>query len=105
MLLTFMSSKFKLKPLGNLNSQLFFNVILTCMLLKLYFFKDIDLRVLFKPEIEVEEVFIHTKAGNEVELVCTVHAVPHATVTWKKDGQPVSDSAADRIKVDSHHSR
>jgi hypothetical protein len=62
------------------------------------------LRVLFKPEIEVEEVFIHTKAGNEVELVCTVHAVPHATVLWKKDGQPIS-ATADRIKVDSHHSR
>ena len=74
------------------------------MLLQLYFFKDIDLRVLFKPEIEVEEVFIHTKAGNEVELVCTVHAVPHATVTWTKNGQPLA-TATDRLKIESHHSR
>jgi hypothetical protein len=67
-------------------------------------FQDIDLRVLFKPEIEVEEVFIHTKAGNEVELVCTVHAVPHATVQWTKNGQPLSTST-DRMRTDSHHSR
>jgi hypothetical protein len=65
--------------------------------------QDIDLRVLYKPEIEVEEVFIHTKAGNEVELVCTVHAMPHATVTWKKDSQPISPT--DRIRMESRHSR
>jgi hypothetical protein len=72
--------------------------------MKPFTLQDIDLRVLYKPEIEVEEVFIHTKAGNEVELVCTVHAVPHATVHWTKNGQPLA-TASDRMRTDSHHSR
>jgi len=65
--------------------------------------KDIDLRVLYKPEIEVEEVFIHTKAGNEAELVCHVHGFPHPQVEWKKDGQPVVEN--NKIKMQKLHSK
>jgi hypothetical protein len=61
--------------------------------------KDIDLRVLYKPEIVVEEVFVHTKTGNEAELVCNVHGFPHPTVEWKKNGEPIQQSSKVKIKI------
>jgi len=55
----------------------------------------------YSPEVEVSEVFVQTKSGEEAEIVCQVHAVPKPTITWTKDGQTVT--ASSRIKMD--HSR
>lgn len=65
--------------------------------------KDIELKVVYKPEIEVEEVFIHTKAGSEAELVCNVHGVPRPKVEWRKDGQPISEN--NKIKIRNVHTK
>jgi len=47
----------------------------------------IRLDVQHKPEIEQEETFIHSRDGDEVEITCTIHASPLATVEWYKNGQ------------------
>jgi len=60
--------------------------------------KEIEVRVMYKPEILVEEVFIHTRAGNKAELVCSVHGFPRPEVTWTKDGQPIVQKAQ-KIKI------
>jgi len=60
--------------------------------------KEVEVRVLYAPEIVVEEVFIHTKAGKKAELVCSVHGFPRPEVKWTKDGQPVSEQA-NKIKI------
>jgi len=65
--------------------------------------KDIELIVLYKPEIEVQEVFIHTKAGNKAELVCDVHGMPKPKVEWKKDGQPIAESS--KLNFQKQHSK
>lgn len=65
--------------------------------------KEIELRVLYKPEIVVEEVFVHTKTGNEAELVCNVHGTPRPTVEWKKDGQSIDSSS--KLKIQNVHSK
>lgn len=65
--------------------------------------KEIELRVLYKPEITVEEVFVHTKAGDKAELVCKVHGTPKPKVEWKKDGQPIVEGG--KIKLLNMHSK
>lgn len=57
---------------------------------------EIKLDVQHKPTVEQEQTFIHTGAGDQTEVVCVVHASPHATVTWLKNGQAV-DTAANVI--------
>ncbi|XP_014251664.1 limbic system-associated membrane protein isoform X1 [Cimex lectularius] len=47
--------------------------------------KEIQLKVLFPPEIEVEKSWVHTGEGNEAQLVCIVFAEPGADVVWFKD--------------------
>jgi len=67
-------------------------------------YKDIELRVVYKPEITVEEVFVHTKTGNEAELVCNVHGVPKPAVEWRKDGSAVAEEA-NKIVFQNVHSK
>ena len=43
--------------------------------------------MLHKPEIEQEETFIHSRDGDEVEVVCIIHSSPRSTVEWYKNGQ------------------
>jgi len=50
---------------------------------------EIKLDVQHKPTVEQEQTFIHTGAGDQTEVVCVVHASPHAKVTWLHDGQPI----------------
>merc|ERR550519_3058589 len=59
--------------------------------------KQMEVVVRYKPEVDVSEVFVHKKAGDEAELVCTVHAFPPATVRWYKSGSEVLES--ERVKV------
>jgi len=47
--------------------------------------EEIRLDVEYAPEVEVEEYFIHAMENNKVELVCLVHAQPHATIQWFKN--------------------
>jgi len=45
----------------------------------------------YKPEIELEEVFVHTVTGNKVEIVCKVVGSPHPTVEWKRNGEMIKN--------------
>ena len=36
--------------------------------------------VQYEPEVDVSEVFVHKRQGDEAELVCTVHGFPPAKV-------------------------
>jgi len=36
------------------------------------------------PEVEAHQIFVHNREGEEVDITCTVHASPPATVTWMK---------------------
>ena len=47
--------------------------------------QKIHVTVGYVPEVEVEEYFIHAAESQKVELVCSVHAEPHATVKWFKN--------------------
>jgi len=60
--------------------------------------KQVEVVVEYTPEVEVSEVFVQTKSGDNAEIVCTVHAVPKPTITWTKDGQTVT--ASSRVKTD-----
>lgn len=59
--------------------------------------KEMEVIVRYRPEVEVSEVFVHKKEGDEAELVCSVHAYPTATVTWTKEGSPVT--SRERVKI------
>ncbi|XP_066907829.1 limbic system-associated membrane protein isoform X3 [Halyomorpha halys] len=47
--------------------------------------RDIQLNVLFPPEIEVERSWVHSGEGYEAQLVCIVHAEPTSEVIWYRD--------------------
>ncbi|XP_043235053.1 protein amalgam-like [Amphibalanus amphitrite] len=49
---------------------------------------SVSLQVQYPPEIEVERSTIYTGEGMEVKLVCTVIAIPPATVSWERQGSP-----------------
>jgi len=46
---------------------------------------EIDLRVLYSPEIEVDQSWIRTNDGIEAEVSCNIHSEPKAEVKWYKD--------------------
>lgn len=53
----------------------------------------VQLDVLHKPDVEPEQVFIHTMAGEEVEVVCIIHASPPPSrVEWFKNGELLEPS-------------
>eukprot|EP00092_Neocalanus_flemingeri_P087809 GFUD01110874.1.p1 GENE.GFUD01110874.1~~GFUD01110874.1.p1 ORF type:complete len:497 (+),score=131.98 GFUD01110874.1:127-1617(+) len=60
----------------------------------------------YKPEIELEEVFVHTQNGNKVEIVCTVHGSPPPTVEWTRNGEVIKKDVKHLTTqhVGSHHS-
>uniref|UniRef100_A0A336K364 CSON015512 protein n=1 Tax=Culicoides sonorensis TaxID=179676 RepID=A0A336K364_CULSO len=47
--------------------------------------REINVNVLYAPEIEVERSLIHTGVGYEAQLICIVHAEPQPHVIWYKD--------------------
>merc|ERR1712223_289248 len=53
--------------------------------------EKIHLDVEYKPEVDVEELFIHAMENNKVELVCLVHAQPHATIQWFKNSVQLTE--------------
>ncbi|XP_075214142.1 lachesin-like [Lycorma delicatula] len=46
---------------------------------------QINVHVLYPPEIEVERSWVHSGEGYEAQLVCIVHAEPQAEVLWYRD--------------------
>jgi len=67
--------------------------------------KQVTVVVEYAPEMEVTEVFVHTKTGDKAEMVCLVHAYPPPTVIWSKDGKPLKSSGRIQIrKIGSRHS-
>jgi len=65
--------------------------------------KEVQVVVQYTPEVDITEMFVHTKSGDEAEIVCEVHAAPMATVVWSKNGQKLSSSQ--RVKIDHSGSR
>ncbi|XP_014285847.3 opioid-binding protein/cell adhesion molecule homolog [Halyomorpha halys] len=45
-------------------------------------FRDVTLRVLYAPEVEADETWVHSGIGNQAILTCTVYAEPPAEVRW-----------------------
>ena len=56
------------------------------------------------PEIDVDEGVVHTALGEEEELVCKVHAMPEANVTWMKEGKLI-DKTSSNVLINSKHGR
>lgn len=46
---------------------------------------EIDLKVLYQPEIEVQQEWLPTGEGIEAEVSCNIHAEPVPEVKWYKD--------------------
>ncbi|XP_075214115.1 lachesin-like [Lycorma delicatula] len=46
---------------------------------------DMQLNVLYPPEVEVERSWVHSGEGYEAQLVCIVHGEPHPNTVWYQD--------------------
>ncbi|XP_063236201.1 protein amalgam-like [Bacillus rossius redtenbacheri] len=53
---------------------------------------DMQLDILYPPEIEVERSWVHSGEGYEAQLVCIVHGEPAPEVTWYQDSLPLDPS-------------
>jgi len=53
---------------------------------------EVRLDVQHIPEVEAHQLFVHNREGEEVDITCTVHASPPATVTWMKGNAKLSSS-------------
>lgn len=60
---------------------------------------DMQLDVLYAPEITVEKSTVHTGEGSNAQLVCIIHGEPQPQVTWYQDSFPVE--ATDRRIMES----
>jgi len=58
---------------------------------------EIKLDVQHRPEIEQEETFIHTREGDQTEVICVVHSSPRANVSWFKNGAPLEQTRANQV--------
>merc|ERR1711963_1108459 len=63
---------------------------------------QIDLQVLYEPEIEVEAEKVHSGVGKEAHLTCIVHGEPKPSVRWYKENSELSSN--ERIKIESKES-
>jgi len=67
--------------------------------------KEVEVVVKYAPEIEVNEMFVHGKAGQDkVEMICNVHAHPRPNVIWEKHGETVATNVG-RVKYTNIGSR
>ncbi|XP_066908891.1 opioid-binding protein/cell adhesion molecule homolog [Halyomorpha halys] len=65
--------------------------------------KEINVNILFSPEIEVERVLVHAGIGTETQLVCIVHAYPPASVRWFTDSMRLENT--EKIRMENRGSR
>lgn len=63
--------------------------------------QQIELEVEYAPEVTAQEIFVHAKSGNNVELICNVHAHPNPTVQWFKNRMELTDETA-QLKQHGH---
>ncbi|XP_034939144.1 lachesin-like [Chelonus insularis] len=67
--------------------------------------QSIEVLVNFAPVIEVDHDVIHTGIAVETELVCRVHAHPHARVSWTKNDKPISLKKEKKYMTDDKNHR
>ncbi|KAK7869110.1 hypothetical protein R5R35_006581 [Gryllus longicercus] len=66
---------------------------------------DIEVTVLFPPEVKTDRRWVHASPDNRVELACNVIAHPEAKVTWLKDGYNFTlDTRVFSFSHDQRHS-
>ncbi|XP_059095323.1 lachesin-like isoform X2 [Tigriopus californicus] len=63
----------------------------------------IEVEVEYQPDVEVEEVFIHASTGNQVELVCLVHAHPKPLVKWFRDSTELTNQSSNIRHTHNRH--
>ena len=56
-----------------------------------------------RPEIDQEETFIHTREGDQTEVLCVVHSSPRAEVTWYKNGEPLDTNQHQINTIGNRH--
>uniref|UniRef100_A0A1B0DJ80 Ig-like domain-containing protein n=1 Tax=Phlebotomus papatasi TaxID=29031 RepID=A0A1B0DJ80_PHLPP len=44
--------------------------------------REVEVSVIYPPEIELERRMVHTGIGFEVQLICVIHAEPPANIHW-----------------------
>jgi len=65
---------------------------------------QIQLKVLYSPEVRAEEGEVNTGVGHQAILVCQVHASPEAEVTWYRNTMLLeNDNRMYREKIGSKH--
>ncbi|CAG0913830.1 unnamed protein product [Notodromas monacha] len=52
----------------------------------------IDLDIMYKPVITIEEGWIHSGENSQAELTCIIHGQPNPQVSWFRDGVELSGS-------------
>jgi len=66
---------------------------------------QIDLQVLYEPEIEVEAEKVHSGVGKEAHLTCIVHGEPRPSVRWFKESTELKSSPlGGRVRIESKES-
>jgi len=53
---------------------------------------EVRLDVQHVPVVEAHQLFVHNREGEEVDITCTVHASPPASVTWMKGNAKLSST-------------
>ncbi|XP_059482890.1 lachesin isoform X2 [Neocloeon triangulifer] len=61
---------------------------------------DINLTILYPPEIQVERSWVHSGEGFEAQLVCIVHSDPPAVVNWHHESFSLQEN--DRRHMETH---
>ena len=56
-----------------------------------------------RPEIDQEETFVHTREGDQTEVICVVHSSPKANVTWYKNGEPLDTRQHQISQIGNRH--
>jgi len=64
---------------------------------------EIKLDVEHRPEIDQEETFVHTREGDQTEVICVVHSSPKANVTWYKNGEPLDTRQHQISQIGNRH--
>ncbi|XP_039279718.1 protein CEPU-1 isoform X1 [Nilaparvata lugens] len=52
---------------------------------------SVFLRIIYPPEVTTEKLWIHTAPGSRIDLSCTVHANPDATVEWYRQDAVIDE--------------
>lgn len=64
---------------------------------------ELKLDVQHRPEIDQEETFIHTREGDQTEVICVVHSSPRAEITWYKNGDQLDTTTNAISHIGNRH--